>query len=76
MLRAEKDTTSENLQAERDQHLKELESVNGSLNALSSSNGRLDVIIQNKRAVCERQEQEIQTKSQAIDKLASKVSTP
>ena len=59
MLRAEKDTTSENLQAERDQHLKEMESVNGSLNALSSSNGHLDAVIQTKRAVCDRQEQEI-----------------
>ena len=51
VLRAEKETSSENLQAERDQFLKELDSVRNSLAALSSANAHLDKIIKTKNSL-------------------------
>lgn len=74
VLKAEKETTSENLQAEHAQYLKELESVRSSLTALSTSNVRLSDIIKSKAGVVDTQASEIHKKSQSIDTLSKKVS--
>ena len=73
VLKAEKEMTSENLQSEREQFLKELESVRSSLASLSKANSLLDSIIKNKTKFVDQQSQEIQTKSQNIETLSKKV---
>lgn len=76
VLRAQKDTNSENLQSERENLINELESVNNSFQTLSDANVGLKNLINAKKMLVETTEAEISQKSQAIDGLSQKVSTP
>jgi hypothetical protein len=73
VLRAEQETISENLQIEREQSLREFESVRSSLTSLSKTNAQLYSGNQSKRGVVSEQSQEILFKTDATETLSKKL---
>lgn len=67
VMRAQKDSSSANLQSERETLINELESVQTSLNTLSTQNESLKQLIAAKKALVDSQGNEIQQKSENID---------
>lgn len=73
VLRAEQDTITENLQSEREQSLREFESVRSSLTSLSKTNAQLYSGNHSKKGVVSEQGNEILFKTEATETLSKKL---